>query len=828
MPIINSMLGIDALFGEPVSFVTVVAAEVFSFVNSWYLWLAIGSASLFVVVLLLWVRDLRNATRAEEQAEQVRYNEAQLREIFKRLPDPVFIESEAGVVLDVNPQACAMQGMSYGELVGSDVLNLVPDEQRATVKKFFPKWFTGELNRYEGQLKRGDGTVVDVELIGAPMEYDGQTAMLLQVRDISDRKRAETALKKSEARYRSLIEVQSSLIVRLDAAGRFTYVNEALCRFLGKKRGELVGERLFPIVCEEDIPVIQEALAGLFGGSEEIVVRNVRAPLSGQIVWVKWEAMAIFDETGRVTEVQAVGRDITESRRMHRALQESEKRLRFLFEEIPHIAVAGCGIGREVFFWNRASERLYGYTREEAIGRKLDDLVIVPEQRDEFVAAMARWVDSGELPPAGEVLKHRSDGERVVVHSTRLSTENADGEREMYVVDVNLSELKRAHRELVEAKQSAERANRAKSEFLANMSHEIRTPMNGVMGMTNLLLESELTEEQRQFAQMAQDSTKDLLGIIDELLDISRVEAGDLRLQLELFRPRELVERVTALFSDRALGKGVVLSVAVHPDVPAEMKGDAGRIRQVIINLMENALKFTDEGHIQIRMQAAPLDGGWDLKVDVQDTGIGMEPELLDHIFEKFMQGDSSSHRQYGGVGLGLAICKQLVGLMGGEISVSSVVGQGSMFMFNVVLPAVDKPVTAVAAPAAGSGVSIGADVLVVEDNLLNQKVTCAILDKAGCRTCVAINGQEALAMLPETSFDLIVMDIQMPVMDGYEATRAIREMDGDIRSIPIIALTAHALEGDREKCLDAGMDDYLTKPVSKSKLIAMVKKYCG
>jgi CheY-like chemotaxis protein/anti-sigma regulatory factor (Ser/Thr protein kinase) len=259
------------------------------------------------------------------------------------------------------------------------------------------------------------------------------------------------------------------------------------------------------------------------------------------------------------------------------------------------------------------------------------------------------------------------------------------------------------------------------------------------------------------------------------------------------------------------------------------MIGDPGRIRQVLINLIGNALKFTHNGHIQIRMQAERDKNGWNLLADVKDTGIGMTPELQERIFEKFTQGDTSSKRQYGGTGLGLAITRQLVRLMGGEISVNSEVNVGSTFQFNLRLGAVEaaEPVPAPAAPVSDEKQKIAGNILLVEDNLVNQKVAAAMLKKMGCTVTVVPNGARALEQIALRKFDLIFMDCQMPIMDGFEATLAIRQMVGEIRDIPIVAMTAHALKEDRQHCLDVGMNDYLSKPVHVDELVAILKKYC-
>ena len=792
-------------------------------------YVVVGLVLLLILILIFWLWDIHLARKVREKTEALQHSEERLRTIFQNSPDAIFIEDEEGVVLDANPAACAFHGMVRSELIGQNVLDLVPEEQRDKVRQEFRKWFTGEMERYEGVSQTGDGRNISVEVIGTSVRYEGKVAVLLLMRDTTKRKRAEQALRESEMRYRGLIETQNNLIVRVDIAGKFTFVNEAFCRFVGRSRGELIDEYLDAYIYYDDIDGSNKLVEVLTSRRERMVTAEYRMRARAHVARVHWESLAVFDEEGQAVEIQYVGQDVTERHQIDEALQESEKRLSFLFEELPYIAVKGYNAEREVIFWNRASEELYGYSKKEALGKKMEDLVLLPEHREEAVSAFNAWVEVGTEIPSSEMIKCDADGREIAVYSSCLATRNQHGEREMYVIDVDLSQLKRASEELVKAKNYAEKASRAKSEFLANISHEIRTPMNGVMGMTDLLLGSELNEEQRDYAETILDSTQELIGLIDELLDISRIEAGEVRLTPEPFSPRETVEKVVLLFADRAGKKGVDLSVAIHPSVPEKMMGDAGRIRQILINLVGNALKFTHDGHIQIRMQVEKIEDGWNLLADVKDTGIGMSSELQTQIFEKFTQGDSSSKRKHGGAGLGLAITKQLVELMGGTISVASEEGKGTRFDFNLRLPDLESneeaKETRIVAPEELP--EIKADILLVEDNLVNQKVAVAMLKKLGCRVSVAPNGAQALKQIPNHKFDLIFMDCQMPIMDGFETTRAIRQMAGEIRDIPIVAMTAHALKEDRQQCLDAGMDDYLPKPVHRDKLIAVLRKYC-
>ena len=790
----------------------------------------IGIGILLAVLLLFWMWNVQLSKRVIEKTDQLRNSEERLRTIFQNSPDAIFIEDDSGTILDVNPAACAFHQLSRRELVGRNMIDLVPSGHREEVERDFLKWFTGELKRQESLLQAGDGRKVPIEVIGAPLRFNGKSAVLLLVRDMTERKRAEHALKESEMRYRGLIEAQGNFIVRIDPECLFTFVNEAFCRFAGRPNGELIGRDSRSYIYHDDITIHDKAIEALVSRRERVVTVEHRMRARNRTAWVQWENVAVFDESGRVVEIQSVGHDITERRRIYEALQESEKRLRFLFEEIPHIAVQGYNASLEAIFWNRASEELYKYSKKEALGRKIEDLVLPRDRRAELVKAFDNWVKVGAPISSGEMLKHTANGQQVAVYSSCLATRNQHGEWELYVIDIDLSELKRANEELVKAKETAERANRAKSEFLANMSHEIRTPMNGVIGMTHQLLESELTGEQRDDIQVIMESAKELMGIIDELLDISRIEAGEIRLYPEPFDMRKTVEKVVLLFTDRAGRKGLSLSMNIDDSVPEQLLGDPGRIRQVLINLVGNALKFTHSGYIQIRIKTEPVEGGWNLLANVEDTGIGMTPELQERIFEKFTQGDTSSKREYGGTGLGLAITRQLVRLMGGEITVNSEVGKGTTFQFNLKLGYVKRSESTVIPPPriAAEKTKFTANILLVEDNLVNQKVASAMIRKLGCAVTVAPNGERALEQIALHKFDLIFMDCQMPVMDGFEATRAIRQLAGDIRDIPIVAMTAHALKGDRQHCLEVGMNDYLAKPVHRDALVAVLKKYFG
>ncbi len=475
-------------------------------------------------------------------------------------------------------------------------------------------------------------------------------------------------------------------------------------------------------------------------------------------------------------------------------------------------------------FCNPAFSKISGYAPEEVLGRNCRFLQGANTET-EAVRALRRAVQQ-QKPITVELTNHRRDGRKFVNELRMAPVFGADGRLVAFVgVQHDVTARRKAEKEAAKQKKAAERANREKSDFLAFMSHEVRTPLHGVMGTLSLLLDTALDAEQRAYAETARRCGVTLLNTVNEILDLSRIEAGKLVIMAEPFALGELVREVLDLLAPAAAEKGLDLSASLDHTLPARLSGDSGRLRQVLMNLGDNAVKFTHRGSVELRVAALP-DGH--VGFAVTDTGIGIPPKLRASLFTRFVQAEPAGDQ--GGSGLGLAICKRLVALMGGQIAVDSTPGKGSTFFFDLPLtpvPASGNPPARIA-PSPGSRIEPPAAhgrILLAEDGKANQLVAAAILRKAGYTVELARDGAEAAACAESADYDLILMDLRMPLMDGFAATRAIRQLEGARGRVPIIAMTASAMPGDPERCYEAGMDGHLPKPLDRAQLLAAVER---
>ncbi|MGZ4279211.1 MAG: PAS domain S-box protein [Solirubrobacteraceae bacterium] len=768
------------------------------------------------------------------------------------------------------------------------------------------------------------------------------------------RQDVEAELKRS-SRY---FELSRDLVCTAGFDGYFKQLNAAWTETLGWSEDELRARPFVEFVHDDDRARTEDESAGLRAGGVTIDFVNRFATKDGGWRWIEWSSMAIMDEE----LIYASARDVTQRKVIEAALERSDHRTRQIVENA-HDAFISIDARGRITGWNSQAEASFGWARGDALGRELAETIIPEPQRAAHRLGLERFLATGEGPVLGRRLEltalHR-DGREFPVELTISPIEMEQG----YAFNAflrDITERKGAEQELALARDQALEASRMKSMFVANVSHEIRTPMNGVIGMSELLLDTELDEAQREYAEAISASGEALLTIIDDILDFSKIEAGKLELDPTDFDLREAIERACGMLAARAHEKGLELAVAIGPEVPALVRADSARLRQVLTNLVANAIKFTATGEVVVRASATPASDGEALvRVEVSDTGIGIEREALEQLFEPYAQADGSTTRKYGGSGLGLAISRQLIELMDGRVGAESELGRGSSFWFELPVvrvqagdgPPDEQPTLAglrvlvvddsatsrrilerqlcswhmscevadsaaramellESAAAAGmpfalalldlnmphvdgyelagavranpalrgtrlvllssSGGRSGAPeeaaldgvlvkpvrqsrlyeqiqaviagerpvaaravatedadaphrgataaVLVVEDTPINQAVAAHMLERCGFEAQVAENGRQALEALSQRTYAAVLMDCQMPELDGYETTREIRRLEQGGPRMPIIAMTANAMQGERERCLAAGMDDYLTKPLRQRTL---------
>ncbi|WP_136805867.1 PAS domain-containing protein [Desulfosediminicola flagellatus] len=539
-----------------------------------------------------------------------------------------------------------------------------------------------------------------------------------------------------------------------------------------------------------------------------------------QWCWILARGMVVeVDKSGKATRMIGTHIDISNRIQAMHALKESEQRFRNLLENVEMVAVRGYNDKQQVIFWNKACEDLYGYTQDEILEQGTEHLIIQEDHRETIVHMINSWITDNIPFPTGEFTFLHKDGSLRSVYSSNAMQINSQGNREIYFIDVDLTEINMAYSQLIEAKEQAEAASNAKSMFLANMSHELRTPLNGIMGMHHVLERTTLDKQQQQYLDLAQTSAQRLTNLLNDILDLTRVEAGRMELKTRQFNIIDTLKDIEQLFKASSSQEGVTCRFHADQAIPSNLVGDPARLQQILNNLVGNALKFTQTGTIDVNVYPLPISKDRDctLLFSVSDTGTGISDETQKSIFQSFTQGDEGFTRSHQGAGLGLSIVKQLVSLMGGNMSVDSNLGEGTTFYFSLPFSLENlNEAKATTVPHHSLYNSSHLKALLVEDDLISQMVFQKLLEYDGCKVHIADDGKQAIQALQEQSFDVIFMDVQMPVMNGVTATRAIRsgESGDNARNTPIIAMTAFAMTGDKEMLLAAGMDDYIEKPV--------------
>ncbi len=677
------------------------------------------------------------------------------------------------------------------------------------------------------------------------------------------REKVELSLKSSEERLKELIENLQMLVVSLDIKGTVIFCNDYFLNVTGYKRHEVMGKDWFELFIPDlsDVRVIFEKMIEK-GDVTHNYQHNIITKSSKKRM-IDWNNIVVRDSNGKITGTTSIGDDITEQHESKTALEQNQRVLSSLIDNNPEALFLMQRNGT-ILAANKAFADRFNKTRQQVIGTDLftlfDDPQLVSERRAQvekvfsegkpivFDDKRALWSFENHIYPVkgsdGRVEsvsilsiditdKCRIESELQKVNE-QLRTSNEELEHR---VSERTGELTRLNEELTKARDTAEEASRLKSAFLANMNHEIRTPMNAILGLVHLALQTELTIKQREYLDTVNSSAQSLLNIINDIMDVSKIESGSLEIEKIDFSLKDVVARSFAILALKARDKKITLEQKIDPDIPDNLIGDPLRFEQILVNLLDNALKFTEEGNVTLQIQSAgeeTVSAQIMLEVTVTDTGIGMDNNVIDRLFKPFSQGDDSTTRNHGGSGLGLTICQRLVNMMGGSIKVESSPGKGSKFSFIALFHkgTLSKQKNA---PIDKSNFiqryqSLkGLRILVAEDHPINRQIMSEILESVGIEVEMANNGREAVQFLQKNDnrIDLVLMDIQMPIMDGYDATREIRRLYSKSR-LPIVAMTAHAMQEERERCLAAGMNEHLSKPVVIENLYDMLARLTG
>lgn len=814
------------------------------------------------------LQDIDDERKLREKSEQ---NASLLASIIDGATEFGMIAMDkAGMITAFNAGAERMLGYQAKEVVGQATPAIIhlpselerrasqlTDEFGETVEGFetlVKVAYQRGSERREWTFVAKSGNHVPVSLVITPLrgalgEHIGYLGIS---QDLTLQKRAESDLHESDARFRKAFEHSGIGMALVSLEGRWLQVNQSLIEMLGYEEETLLGMSFKDITHPDDMDsdslLYQEMISGKrVSGSIEKRYFDAQ----GEALWVRLDVSLVRgpDRSPLYFLSQIV--NISEGKIFNRQIKETNERLA--------LAVRAGGVGIWDFdvvtgtlIWDEQMFPLYGVDSKTFKGGGCDDWrgALHPEDFDEAVAKIeAAIAGTGEFDTEFRII--RADNGDVRHLRALASVERDDEGNAVRLVGTNWDVTAQVVQKqaLVTMAEDAKQASQAKSQFLANMSHEIRTPINGVIGMTALLLDSPgLSSEQRMQANVIKSSGESLLALINDILDFSKVEAGKLDLEILEFDLRETLEDLNSLLAQRARDKKLALICSADAEVPDHVEGDPGRLRQILLNLAGNAIKFTEAGEVKVAVALASKDeNDATLRFTVTDTGIGISEDQLRNLFNEFTQADSSTTRLYGGTGLGLAISKQLVKLMSGEIGVSSELGKGSEFWFTAKFPyreAKHKYGDEEQLKESESGASAISDsifndvaaerfegragrILVAEDNIVNQMVVRGILEKFGLHADTVANGAEALEALSQIAYDLVLMDVQMPQMDGLEASRRIRAGESGelIKEVPIVALTAHARPEDRSECLQAGMTDYLSKPLVPKVLFRLLDR---
>ena len=773
-------------------------------------------------------RDITDRKQAEAAVQE---GMERYRMLFHQSPLGIFHYDRAGVILDLNEHFAAIIGAPRQELIGFDMLNRLQNERLASALR---ESLDGRSSEYEGDYHSVLGrreTHVRVLFRGMAGADGALLGGLGLVEDISARWEAEEARLESESRFRAITESAQDAILMMDSGGRIAFWNPAAERIFGYSEDEAVGRDLHELLAPGHyIPAYREASPAFMETGQGLAMGRTLDMTARRKDGEEFPVSLSLSSLEMRGQRYAVGivRDITERKRAEQALVESQAQLQAMADSVP-AEVAQVDARERYVFVNKAYREWYGLAQDQFIGRTVRETL--GEERYALVGDSIRRVLAGEMH-SRQFLFRMPDGESRygMGHYIPIFGRN----REVagyYLMGQDITDLKILEKDILHARDVAQAANQAKSEFLANMSHEIRTPLNGILGMLQLLQAENPTSQQEEYIGLGLRSGQRLTNLLSDILDLTKIEAGRLPIVEKPFAPGHLTAVLRETFEAVAAEKKIRLFTALAPSLPAVILGDEMRITQILTNLVGNAFKYTARGEVAVSLDFLPAEapGRGRLLIRVKDTGIGIPEKKLTNIFESFVQVDGSHTRAYEGAGLGLSIVHRLATLMDGTVSVESQVGRGSTFTCDLAcgttqnLAAEERQGTMPSMPHPLEGLCV----LLAEDDETNALALSTLLRKSGGQVTIASNGTEALALLSANDFDIILMDVQMPVMDGVEAARIIRDQSqfGAKAAIPIVAVTAYAMAGDREKFLSLGLDDYISKPVNMGELQQVISR---
>ncbi|CAN7727833.1 PAS domain S-box protein [Duganella sp. LjRoot269] len=788
-------------------------------------------------------KPLRAIGTLADISERAADEEARMCAIVDATPGAMLIAEKNGRVRHANP-ACARSFGYHGSMTGRSIEQLAPEAMRSNgrTRELFSR---PNLPGRVLSAMRADGSSFPAMVHISPVLLAGQELVLLSLRDMTQRQRAEEALHASSERYRLIVQTAAEGIWMTGADDRTSFVNPTMARMLDYDVEQMMGRAMTDFMDDDGRALLkqhlQRRLAGEACQGDVCFLRR-----DGSSVWCLLSTTVINSDAGHYSGTLAMLTDITARRRADSALRSSSQRLASIFNAVTNGLVMVDGDGA-ILESNAAAAGMLAHSLPIAgdrlwLGMREDgsqfDAASHPVRLAIVTGVSVRDVVMGLARPDGGVCWMSVNAEPIldeggsvhlVVASLTDITDRKRGEDQLRELNEHLEErVAMRTEELNQARMLAEEASQTKGQFLANMSHEIRTPMNGVIGMAYLALKTDLDARQRDYLEKIRFAGEHLLGIIDDILDISKIEAGKLEIEQVDFALDHVIQTLTTVVAPKAASRELELVFDLDPTLPRVLRGDPLRLGQVLINYANNAIKFSEKGRIEVRVRQVVGDAnGCLLRFEVSDCGIGLSETEIEKLFQSFQQADTSTTREYGGTGLGLAICKQLAQLMGGDVGVRSRPGHGSTFWFtarlgisSATVPALIDRVKDAAAELLATSRSAAvmsalkdARILLVEDNTFNQQIALEMLEEVGSSVCLANNGMEALELLRQTAFDCVLMDVQMPLMDGLEATRRIRA-DPSLADMRVLAMTATATNEDRVRCIEAGMDDFISKPI--------------